>query len=238
MFLASLGSAMILMQAPGSVETSSRAPCSGTVEARDVNEPTEQEKVWLRTLLEKRLEGDIEVRAAYKIRSFHPADIANYRSVMAGIKDPVEYFAKLREFEADAAETSDEADRLKFAYSMNAYDAETWGLLEWITEQFGFPSQERIGSEKDYGRLFLQHPPSRSRQKRLECLFKGEVLEGRLDAQAFAEMVDKMNLAHGEPVTYGAMATMINGELAPYPVGDLASVNAARQEIGLPPREN
>ncbi|QJB69898.1 DUF6624 domain-containing protein [Parasphingorhabdus halotolerans] len=204
---------------------------------RVIHEPSAGEKAWIRAMLKERREGDFDVRAAYKLRSFHPADIARYRDELSDADSPVEAFALMRRYNEEVSQRDTEELRVQYALATNAYDAQTWGLLVWITERFGFPSRQRIGDDNDNALLFLQHPPSRETQRRLDCLFKSEVLAGRMPAMAYASMVDKMNFAHGEPVTYGVTERLVDGEVVPTPVEDLEKVNAARAELGLPPRE-
>ena len=204
---------------------------------RQITEPNEEEKKWIRTILAERHDGDVlwRTKEAFGIESDR---LARYlREDLAQYDDLQEYMARRSELKAVYGEELDKEARQRLVTSINAYDSMTWGVLEYIVRIYGWPSPERVGGEHAPD-LFLLHPPSPERTENLTCLLKAEVQAGRLDAEIFANMVDKMRWVYKKPPMYGVMRMgQPDGTIALQPVDDLDAVNRARAEIGLLPRE-
>lgn len=122
----------------------------------------------------------------------------------------------------------------------HALDEENHKQFKLIVAQYGYPSPERLGVDKDKLFKILLHPPvSTTPEEYLEdmvAILEPEVFAGRMDATSFAMFYDNiMHKVLKRPQLYGVVKIfdpITRSEQNPV-INNIDSTNAARERIGL-----
>ncbi|EFK36761.1 Uncharacterised protein [Chryseobacterium gleum] len=127
----------------------------------------------------------------------------------------------------------DQDSRIDSNYAdINKNDKKNAELLRWMFENYGFPSLQKIGlSNGDFfmpsGPILLHMADYEEYYPYLKIKLLEYVKSGECPPRDYAAMVDRNNLHHKVPYTYGVYQGYEN-------IKDSATVNRNRKSIGLP----
>ncbi|MGG1923944.1 hypothetical protein [Chryseobacterium cucumeris] len=127
----------------------------------------------------------------------------------------------------------DQDSRIDSNYAdINKNDKKNAELLRWMFENYGFPSLQKIGlSNGDFfmpsGPILLHMADYEEYYPYLKIKLLEYVKSGECPPRDYAAMVDRNNLHHKVPYTYGVYQGYEN-------IKDSATVNRNRKNIGLP----
>jgi hypothetical protein len=137
-----------------------------------------------------------------------------------------------RERIAQAATTGDTA----FVKALMARDSALTRRLQAIVERHGWPTRALVGPEGvGAAWLVLQHSPDHDWQRRMLPRIWEGARAGDLRPAEAAMLEDRIRVNSGEPQRYGNSFEVVDGELRPHPIEDLAGLDARRRDVGLPP---
>ncbi len=121
-------------------------------------------------------------------------------------------------------------------------DYQNYQSIKSIIKEYGYPSRERLGLEKELIYLVLLHPPAKIKPRdyleEMVTLLTPEVKAQRMDALDLASFYDNIKIkVMGETQLYGTnrsfnTRTMTEGLPA---IQDITVTNKARKAIGLVP---
>jgi hypothetical protein len=112
--------------------------------------------------------------------------------------------------------------------------------LKEVIEQHGWPGRSLVGEDGAHAAwLILQHAIGEpALQRRGLGLLREAVAVGEVPAVQAAYLEDRIAFFEGRPQVYGTQYDWDdNGELSPYAIEDIASVNERRRAVGLGPLE-
>jgi hypothetical protein len=120
---------------------------------------------------------------------------------------------------------------------VEAIDADNLLWLEKLMQTRGIPTAAEVGaSGVRWAWLLVQHA---DRDPRLQAAAQPSFVErhesGDLPAEYLAKMTDRILLAEGKPQRFGTQFDWLSGKFNPKNAGDLAAIDARRNEIGLMP---
>jgi hypothetical protein len=142
---------------------------------------------------------------------------------------------------------ADQADREGIAAAMAARDtafmrrlmagdSARTARLRAVVREHGWPSPVRVGGDAvEAAWLVLQHTPDHAWQAELLPTLEARAAAGELPRQGVALLTDRVLLHAGRPQRYGSQFSAVDGRLIPEPVEDLATLDARRAAVGLPP---
>jgi hypothetical protein len=108
--------------------------------------------------------------------------------------------------------------------------------LREIIDERGWPDAERVGADAvDAAFLIVQHSPFPDMLVDALPFVEADVRAGRLDAQAYAMLVDRVRDQSGQKQLYGSQYELIDGVMVRKPVEDPANLDRRRAELGLVP---
>ena len=108
--------------------------------------------------------------------------------------------------------------------------------LQEIIAQHGWPEADRLGTDAVHAAfLIVQHSPFPEFLRASLPHVEADVRAGRLDAQDYAALVDRVRDQAGQPQLYGTQYELIDGVMIRSPVEDPANLDRRRAELGLMP---
>lgn len=110
--------------------------------------------------------------------------------------------------------------------------------LREIIAAHGWPDARRVGRDAvEAAFLVVQHTPFDDFREAMLPDVEASVRAGVLEAQSYANMVDRVRLHRGQRQLYGQQYSLVDGVLVRDPVEDPANLDARRAELGLIPIE-
>jgi hypothetical protein len=108
--------------------------------------------------------------------------------------------------------------------------------LRRIVEQHGWPTRSAVGPDAaGYAFLILQHSPSDGFQRRSLPLLEAAAQKDEAAASDVALLTDRLRTHDGLPQIFGTQFRIVDGELVPFPIDRLDSLDARRDRAGLMP---
>ena len=194
----------------------------------------EDDKILLQSVLNQIAEDDQKYRLYISIGTTDDVVVTHFRKVTDTMSIE-QYLAYERTL--DYSLTKEVKEELWI--HQHKSDLINYKKLKSIIRTFGYPSKERVGSDKDVFPIFLHPPVELDPQEYLDemsGMLRPEVKAGRLSAKKYAMFYDNIKAKIlDEPQLYGTntpfnMETMKAG--LP-PIADINTTNKARKRIGL-----
>lgn len=108
--------------------------------------------------------------------------------------------------------------------------------LRRIVEKHGWPGRSLVGRRAaDLAFLILQHSPSDAFQRQTLPLLEAAAQNQEAAASDVALLTDRLRTHDGLPQIYGTQFRIVDGQLVPYPIDQLDSLDARRARAGLMP---
>jgi hypothetical protein len=113
-------------------------------------------------------------------------------------------------------------------------DRKTTARMRQVVAERGWPGRSAIGEDGAHGAWLLVQHADADVAFQTECLAKMAplVATGEVDGTDYAYLTDRVALASGRKQRFG---TQFRDDHTPFPIEDLAGVDARRAEVGLPP---
>lgn len=123
---------------------------------------------------------------------------------------------------------------------MIAIDEKNTARLKEIVEKYGWPDAVLVGRDGTEAAILLViHAPDVAFQEKMLPFIYKAYLNGELDGQSYALLVDKIRVAQNRPQVYGTQFLRIeewkDGEPVLHPVEDEAHLDERRAELGMIP---
>jgi hypothetical protein len=196
---------------------------------------SDKDKKFLVTAIEKMLDKDKKYRSIAALGTLNDSiiELDKKLSETATFEEYVAFTQSIQKTLTDK-----QTDSLWNLQYQNDY--ENYTELKKIIKKYGYPSEDRIGTNVDVFTILLHPPGTMNPQKYLDemvKLLKPEVIAKRMSGQFFAMFFD--NITHKilkKPQFYGTgkefdSKTMTMGNPT---IVDIIKTNKARKEIGLP----
>ena len=123
-----------------------------------------------------------------------------------------------------------------FMFRMMRTDSSLSVRLREILASHGWPDANRLGNDAAHAAfLIVQHSPFPELLREALPYVEADVRAGRLDAQDYAALVDRVREQRGELQLYGTQYELVDAVMVRSPVEDPAGLDRRRAELGLMP---
>lgn len=131
---------------------------------------------------------------------------------------------------------AEEALKQQYAIEMENVRKRHNPELREIIKNYSWPGFDKVGADgSEAAWLLIQHQDEDlALQKECLMLLKNAVDAGQADAKHFAYLLDRTNMNSAVAQIYGTQWVGEKGNIALYPIEDIATVDERRKEIGLP----
>ena len=130
----------------------------------------------------------------------------------------------------------DVATDTAFIRASLAIDSVLTSRLRRIIDQDGWPTRSMVGREAAQAAfLIVQHSPSDAFQRDVLPALEAAAAASEASAADVALLEDRTLTHDGKPQIYGSQFRIVDGELVPYPIQDLARLDERRASAGLVP---